>query len=164
VARTAGAVPPLSIQDHFYQFSHMAAMPRSSRSFFTVIWLACVWVIWKERNSRVFNNKAADTLIIIDRIKLTSFFMVKSTFIHFQFWLSWLMAKSPVMHECLYVITSLLFLAYREVHPWFCIRDFVTFWRVSYLVRGVSLPFNFIFYFGLFKKKIEWYFIEVRRI
>jgi len=36
------SVSPLSLNDHFLQFSHMVAMPQSSRSFFKIIWLACM--------------------------------------------------------------------------------------------------------------------------
>jgi len=46
------SVPPEGYRDHFTQFSHMAGLPRSSYSFLQLIWMACVWVIWKERNNR----------------------------------------------------------------------------------------------------------------
>jgi hypothetical protein len=64
--------------DHFYHFCHMAGMPRSSHSFFKVIWFACVWNIWKERNNRVFNNNTSDPNTISDNVKLTSFLWLKA--------------------------------------------------------------------------------------
>jgi hypothetical protein len=66
------------IGEHFNQFTHMAGMPRSSHPFFKVIWLACVWVIWKKRNDRIFNNVASDPFALIDKVKLNSFLWLKS--------------------------------------------------------------------------------------
>jgi len=66
------------IGDHFTQITHMAGMPRSSHPFFKVIWLACVWVILKERNDRIFNNVASDPVTLIDKVKLNSFIWLKS--------------------------------------------------------------------------------------
>jgi len=43
---------------HFLQFTHMAGLPRLSHLYLRIIWFASVWVIWKERNNRVFNNVA----------------------------------------------------------------------------------------------------------
>lgn len=48
-------VAPAIVCDHLLQFSHRAGFPKSSHSFFKIIWLACVWVIWKEMNNQVFN-------------------------------------------------------------------------------------------------------------
>ena len=41
-------VPSIVFGGHFDQFSRLAGMPRYTHSFFRVIWLASVWVIWKE--------------------------------------------------------------------------------------------------------------------
>ena len=49
-------VPPCQLRDHFIQVSFMAGMPRDTHSFFKVIWFACVWIIWKERNIRIFKD------------------------------------------------------------------------------------------------------------
>ena len=65
------------IREHFIQFTDMAGMPRSSYPFFKVIWLGCVWVIWKERNDRIFNNVASDPVTLIDKGKLNSFLWLK---------------------------------------------------------------------------------------
>jgi len=47
---------PIELRHHLYQFSHMAGLPRYTHSFLTCIWFACVWIIWKARNARIFNN------------------------------------------------------------------------------------------------------------
>lgn len=73
------------IHDHFHHFCRMAGMPRSSHSFFKVISFACVWNTWKERNNRVFNNKASDPNTILDNVKLTSFLWLKAHLPSFVF-------------------------------------------------------------------------------
>jgi len=45
---------PCVHRDHYAQFSTMAGMPQFSHSFLQVVWLVCVWVLWKEMNNRVF--------------------------------------------------------------------------------------------------------------
>ncbi|XP_024628726.1 uncharacterized protein [Medicago truncatula] len=56
-------IVPASASDHLHHFGHPAGIPRSSHSFVTVIWMADVWVISKERNNKIFNQKI-DTLDI----------------------------------------------------------------------------------------------------
>jgi len=51
----------------------MAGMPRFSHSFFSVIWLATIWMIWKDRNSRVFQNTDSNTFTLIEKVKQQSF-------------------------------------------------------------------------------------------
>jgi len=46
--------------------------------FLKVIWHACVWVIWKERNNRIFNNKAEDLCKLLDNVKLMSFLWLRA--------------------------------------------------------------------------------------
>ena len=42
---------PGTVSDHYFQFVHMAGLPRPSHYFLKVIWLACIWAIWKDRNN-----------------------------------------------------------------------------------------------------------------
>jgi len=53
-------VAPEVLRAHLIQFGHLAGLPRFTYSFLKLIWLACVWVIWKERNNHVFNQKASE--------------------------------------------------------------------------------------------------------
>ena len=64
--------------NHFIQYSNMAGMPRCSHSFLQVVWFACVWVLWKERNNHVFQNTASDPLALTEKVKLNSFLWLKS--------------------------------------------------------------------------------------
>ncbi|XP_045831292.1 uncharacterized protein LOC123922638 [Trifolium pratense] len=43
-----------SIRDHFVQFTLSAGGSRARRSFLQLIWLVSVWVVWTERNHRLF--------------------------------------------------------------------------------------------------------------
>ena len=51
-------IPPDTVHDHLHQFGHLMGLPRFTHSFLKIIWLACVWVIWKERNNMIFKQKA----------------------------------------------------------------------------------------------------------
>ena len=71
-------VAPASVRDHLLQFGHLAEFPRHSHLFFRIIWFTYVWVIWKERNNRVFNQKALDSQTTSDKVKLLSFTWIKA--------------------------------------------------------------------------------------
>jgi len=45
---------PAHILDHFIQFSSSIGFGTSRCSFMHLIWFATIWVIWKERNARIF--------------------------------------------------------------------------------------------------------------
>jgi len=69
----------------------MAGLPRYTHSFFKVIWHACVWSVWKERNNRIFKDKAEDLAQLLDRVKFVSFSWLKanrltSTFSYNDWW------------------------------------------------------------------------------
>jgi len=66
------------LRAHLLQFGHLAGLPRFTYSFLKLIWLACVWVIWKERNNRVFNQKASELQQMTDRVKKLSFQWLKA--------------------------------------------------------------------------------------
>lgn len=47
-------------------------------SFMQLIWLCCVWVMWNERNSRVFENTENTIHHLIEKVKLHSFCWMKT--------------------------------------------------------------------------------------
>ncbi|CAJ2638568.1 unnamed protein product [Trifolium pratense] len=61
------------LRDHFVQFVLSAGGSRARRSFLQLIWLACVWVVWTERNHRLFTGSEDMPHILLDKIKLFSF-------------------------------------------------------------------------------------------
>ncbi|WJX19350.1 hypothetical protein P8452_09058 [Trifolium repens] len=68
-----------SLRDHFVQFTYSAGGSRARRSFLQLIWLACVWVVWTEKNHRLFRGSASTPTQMLDKIKLHSFRWLKAT-------------------------------------------------------------------------------------
>ncbi|XP_039686055.1 uncharacterized protein [Medicago truncatula] len=76
-------VDPNIITDHLVQFTHLPGVGKAKRSFLQLIWLLCAWVLWSERNNRLFNNSINIVPQLLDKvIKLLS--------------LGWLKAKKVV--------------------------------------------------------------------
>jgi len=48
------SVDPQHVMDHFHQFIYVAGSHVSRRSFICMIWLCCIWILWKEEPSVVF--------------------------------------------------------------------------------------------------------------
>jgi len=61
------------IRQHFIQFITMPSLHRSTHMFLRIIWFTSVWVLWKERNDRVFNNTTSTPFTLIEKVKLSSF-------------------------------------------------------------------------------------------
>jgi hypothetical protein len=71
-------ISPDLVRDNLHQFGNLAGLPRYTHSFLQVIWHACVWLIWEERNNRIFNHKTKDVVLLVDSVKLTSFLWLKA--------------------------------------------------------------------------------------
>ena len=67
------------LRDHFVQFTYSAGDSRVRRSFLQLIWLACVWVVWTERNHKLFRGTSRTPIQMLDKIKLYSFRWLKAT-------------------------------------------------------------------------------------
>ena len=76
---------PGSIMDHYFQFIPSAGLPRFTHFYLKVIWLACVWAIWNERNNQVFKTVVIDPLSIVEKVKLNSFLWLSSNFVPIAF-------------------------------------------------------------------------------
>jgi len=50
-----------------------------------LIWFATVWVLWKERNDRIFNGKERSHYQLLEAIKLLSFWWFKAKFTVFPY-------------------------------------------------------------------------------
>ncbi|MCI08187.1 RING-h2 finger protein ATL2C, partial [Trifolium medium] len=59
-----------SVRDHFVQFTFSAGGTRSRRSFLQLIWLVSVWVVWTERNQRLFRGSTSTLSQMLDKVKL----------------------------------------------------------------------------------------------
>jgi hypothetical protein len=71
-------VDPHNISEHFYQFTHSTGHSKARRSFLQLIWLLCVWLVWNERNNRLFNNIETPILQLLDKVKFNSFWWLKA--------------------------------------------------------------------------------------
>jgi hypothetical protein len=86
-------VASFSLRDHLVQFIRSAGASRARRSFLQLIWLVCVWVVWTERNHRVFRGSVSSTSQMLDKIKLLSYQWLKPTCVtlasnHHSWWSS----------------------------------------------------------------------------
>lgn len=90
------SVHPGELRQHFIQFTRMSGLPRSAFSFLSVIWFATIWVTWKERNNRVFQNTTSTPFILLEKVKVHSFLWLKSrhTSLAYSFYDWW---KHPLL-------------------------------------------------------------------
>jgi len=77
-------VDHMCLSDHFLQFGYLRSGYRRIRSTLILIWLACIWVLWKERNNKIF-NKAMSIDEIVNKVKLSSFWWLKAKHVNFAF-------------------------------------------------------------------------------
>ncbi|CAJ2644200.1 unnamed protein product [Trifolium pratense] len=68
-----------SLSEHFVQFTDSAGGSRARRSFMQLVWLGCVWVVWTERNHRLFTGSANSVHHMLDKIKTFSYRWLKAT-------------------------------------------------------------------------------------
>jgi len=50
-------------------YVNLSRRSKVRRSFMHIIWFACVWVIWYERNDQIFNNKENSIIELLDKVK-----------------------------------------------------------------------------------------------
>jgi len=65
------------ISDHFSQFTLYTCGLKLRRSFFQLIWLICVWVVWNERNNMLFKLKENTIFQLLKKVKLYSLWWLK---------------------------------------------------------------------------------------
>ena len=53
--------------------------------FFYLIWLSCIWIVWCDKNSSVFQQKGNSIHQLIDKIKLQFFYWLKENHLNFVF-------------------------------------------------------------------------------
>ena len=74
-----------NVTDHIQQFIHYSGYTKARRSFLPLLWLLCVWLVWNERNSRLFNNTETSIDQLLDKAKYHSLWWLKAnntTFVH----------------------------------------------------------------------------------
>jgi len=58
---------------------------KARKSFLQLIWLLCAWVLWTERNNRVFNNTIIHIPKLLDKVKYLSLEWLKAKNATFMF-------------------------------------------------------------------------------
>jgi len=69
---------PQNIIDHFYQFIHCSGYSKARCSCLQLIWLLCVWLVWHERNNRLFNNIETPIVQLLEKAKFHSLWWLKA--------------------------------------------------------------------------------------
>ncbi|CAJ2673056.1 unnamed protein product [Trifolium pratense] len=75
----SSSVTAQTLSEHFVQFTDSAGGSRARRSFMQLVWLVCVWVVWTERNHRLFTGSANSMHLMLDKIKIFSYRWLKAT-------------------------------------------------------------------------------------
>lgn len=76
---------PGAIKDHYFQFIHVAGMPQAVHSYLKIIWRACIWAIWKDRNNCIFKNEIINPHGILETVKMKSFLWLSLHFLPIAF-------------------------------------------------------------------------------
>jgi len=76
---------PIILSDHFLQFTHSAGGMRARCSFMQLVWLLCVWIIWNDRNQRLFNNIGSSIDQLLEKVKWHSLWWLKACNVVFGF-------------------------------------------------------------------------------
>jgi hypothetical protein len=70
---------------HANQFCALGGFSKNSLTTFTIIWISVLFVIWKDRNRRIFQNRIDQLEALLERVKLQTFWWLKANFITFAF-------------------------------------------------------------------------------
>jgi len=74
-----------NISNHFLQFIHLTGGGNARHSFMQLLWLLPAWVVWNERNNRLFNDVITPIPGLLDKVKMLSLGWLKAkkaTFVH----------------------------------------------------------------------------------
>jgi len=74
-----------SLRTHFVQFTNCLGASRARRSFLQLLWLLSVWLVWNERNNRLFNNSHTPNVEFIEKVKFHSYWWLKANSCGFLF-------------------------------------------------------------------------------
>ena len=89
---------PENVSDHLYQFGTFSGFSNNKHSTLNLICLSCVWVIWLERNARIFHQKEDSFNQSLDKVKLQSYWWLKANRHNFVFsYHSWWLNPLPCL-------------------------------------------------------------------
>ncbi|GAU51648.1 hypothetical protein TSUD_414700 [Trifolium subterraneum] len=76
---------PGSANLHSTHFCGLGGFSRGTNAMLIIIWVAVLFVIWKDRNSRIFKSGHDSLEAMAEKVKLHSFWWLKSYYILFDF-------------------------------------------------------------------------------
>ena len=74
-----------NVNDHLLQFIHYSGTSKACRSFLQLLWLLCFWLVWNERNNRLFTNTETSIEQLLDKAKYHSLWWLKANNITFVY-------------------------------------------------------------------------------
>lgn len=90
-----------NLHPHATQFCALGGFLKNSRTGFTAISISTLFVIWKDRNRRIFQNQIDHLDALLGRVKLQMYWWLKANYIMFDFdYLHW--RKNPL--DCLQIV------------------------------------------------------------
>jgi len=87
ISNWLGIVTVLSgdLHTHVNHFCALRGFSKNSRTALTIIWISVLFVIWKDRNRRIFQNKCDRLHALLERVKLQTYWWLKAYYILFTF-------------------------------------------------------------------------------
>jgi hypothetical protein len=70
---------------HAYQFCGLGDFSKNSRTVFAILWISVLFVVWKDRNNRIFQNRSDQIETLAEKVKLQTFWWLKSHYTLFDF-------------------------------------------------------------------------------
>jgi hypothetical protein len=67
-----------NLRDHFLHFTYYLGGMKTRHSFLKLIWLLCVWLIWKECNNKIFNNIITPIEELVEKVKFHSYWWLRA--------------------------------------------------------------------------------------
>jgi len=81
---------PGDLYTHANQFCALKGLSKNSRTAFSIIWISVLFVIWKDRNRRIFQNHSDQLEALLEKVKFQTYWWLKANYILFifdyQFW------------------------------------------------------------------------------
>jgi len=62
-----------NLNTHANQFSALGGFSKNSRTAFAILWISVLYVIWKDRNRRIFKNHSDHLEALLERVKLQTY-------------------------------------------------------------------------------------------